>query len=145
MTSAARLAIVAIVVFAMAVAGVAIGRHLFTPPSHAQAFRAFVDHDLDLDPAQSAAIAAIRQRHEARHMALHAEMRRDNRLIADAIRQERSYGVRVGAAIDRSHQTMGEMQKTVVREIFEMRAVLRPGQAAKFDKAVARALNDDGR
>jgi hypothetical protein len=40
---------------------------------------------------------------------------------------------------------MGELQKQTLAHIFAMRAVLRPDQAAKFDRAVVEALTAEAR
>src|SRR3546814_2746530 len=59
-------------------------------------------------------------------------------LACRAIQAEHGYGPAVGAAIDRSHQAMGELQKETLEHVFAMRAVLKPEQAAKFDATVVR-------
>ena len=40
---------------------------------------------------------------------------------------------------------MGELQKATLAHIFAMRQLLRPDQAAQFDRAVVKALTDDQR
>jgi hypothetical protein len=71
---------------------------------------------------------------------LEAELRADNAWLAQAIRSEHGYGPQVSAAVDRSHQAMGALQKETLEHIFAMRAVLRPDQTVKFDDAVVKAL-----
>ena len=44
------------------------------------------------------------------------------------------------AAVYHTHQVMGEMQKETLEHLFAMRSVLRPDQAAAFDRAVTKAL-----
>ena len=58
---------------------------------------------------------------------------------------EHGYGPQVTAAIDHTHKVMGEMQKETLEHLFAMRAVLRPDQAAKFDRSVTRALTPEVR
>jgi hypothetical protein len=72
-------------------------------------------------------------------------LRADNARLADAIEAEHDNGPRVIAAVDQSHQAMGELQKETLGHIFAMRQVLRPNQAKTFDQAVVRALTDDVR
>src|SRR3546814_5423431 len=81
----------------------------------------------------------IERRFAIRRQALELELRADNARLADAIQAEHGYGPAVGAAIDRSHQAMGELQKETLEHVFAMRAVLTPEQAAKFDATVVRA------
>jgi hypothetical protein len=40
---------------------------------------------------------------------------------------------------------MGELQRETLAHLFAMRRLLRPDQAAKFDRAVTRALTEDAR
>ena len=76
---------------------------------------------------------------------LQLEMRADNVLLAAAIEAEHGNGPRVVAAITKSHEAMGELQKETLGHIFAMRKVLRPDQAEKFDRAVVQALTDEAR
>jgi uncharacterized protein (DUF1786 family) len=69
-------------------------------------------------------------------------MRRDNALLAAAIRAEHGYGPQVSAAVDRSHHAMGELQKETLRHVFAMRNTLRPDQAKRFEEAIASALTN---
>ena len=96
--------------------------------------------DLKLDAGQHARLETIEKSYAIRRQALEAELRADNVRLAEAIDAEHGYGPRVSAAVDRSHQAMGELQKETLEHIFAMRAVLRPDQAAKFDEAVVKAL-----
>ena len=101
---------------------------------------ALLHHDLSLDDNQKVQLDAIEKRFAVRRQALELELRADNARLAEAIEAEHGYGPRVGAAVDRSHQVMGQLQKETLEHIFAMRGVLRPDQAAKFDAAVVRAL-----
>ncbi len=49
------------------------------------------------------------------------------------------------AAIDQSHVAMGALQKETLEHLFEMRAVLDPEQAKRFDSTVVKALTADAR
>ena len=72
-------------------------------------------------------------------------MRAANAHLAEAMEVEHGYGPQVTAAIDHTHKVMGEMQKETLEHLFAMRAVLRPDQAAKFDRSVTRALTPEVR
>ena len=72
-------------------------------------------------------------------------MRVDNERLAKAITAEHGYGPQVGAAVDRSHHVMGQLQKETLQHIFTMRGVLRPDQAAEFDAAIVKALTQPAR
>jgi hypothetical protein len=140
------LMLVAVIAFAAAVAGVYIGR-FFSPVSSAAGaeLHEVLHEKLDLDDRQTTLINVLEQRFAVRRKALELELSADNARLADAIEAEHDNGPRVIAAVDQSHQAMGELQKETLGHIFAMRQVLRPNQAKTFDQAVVRALTDDVR
>jgi hypothetical protein len=140
------LMLVAVIAFAAAVAGVYIGR-FFSPVSSTAGveLHEVLHEKLDLDDRQTTLINVLEQRFAVRRKALELELRADNARLADAIEAEHDNGPRVIAAVDQSHQAMGELQKETLGHIFAMRQVLRPNQAKTFDQAVVRALTDDVR
>lgn len=132
------------VVFLAALAGVLIGRGISDQrPEQPSALHEFLHDELDLDAGQLARIEGLEKQFAIRKRALELELRADNARLAAAIEAEHGYGPRVTAEIDRSHQAMGELQKETLSHIFAMRAVLRPDQAEKFDRAVVKALTAD--
>jgi len=135
-----------ILVFLAAVAGVFIGRALL-PAGHQQGseLHALLHHALELDRAQQQRLERLEQAFAVRRRALELELRADNARLAEAIAAERDNGPRVGAAVDASHHAMGELQKATLAHVFAMRQILRPDQAAIFDKAVVKALTSDGK
>lgn len=138
--------ILAAVAFLAAVAGVLIGRGISDQrPQQPNALHELLHDELDLDPQQLARIEEIEKDFAIRRRELELELRADNARLAAAIEAEHGYGPRVTAEIDRSHQAMGELQKETLSHIFAMRAVLRPDQAQKFDRAVVKALTADAR
>ena len=140
------LLLVAIVAFASAVAGVFLGRYFFPRPKAAGVELHDVLHSkLDLDDRQKAKIELLEQGFAVRRRALELELRSDNARLAAAIEVEHGEGPRVTAAVDQSHQAMGELQKETLGHIFAMRQILRPDQAKTFDPAVVHALTDDAR
>ena len=147
MTSATRRTlIIAVVAFLAALAGVLIGRSLsHERPERASALHALLHDELELDRQQLARIEDLELRFAARRRSLEAELRADNARLAAAIAAEQGYGPRVTAEIDRSHRAMWQLQKETLSHIFAMRAVLRPDQARRFDRAVVKALNPDAK
>ncbi|MDH2135145.1 periplasmic heavy metal sensor [Sphingobium yanoikuyae] len=141
MTDRKRLVLIAGIAFLAAIAGAFLGRAFIVPPTPVETeLHALLHHELDLDSAQQARMDEIERRFAVRKQALELELRADNAQLADAIQAEHGYGSAVSAAVDRSHQAMGQLQKETLEHIFAMRALLKPGQAAKFDAAVVKAL-----
>ena len=144
MTNFNRTLLIAAIAFAAAVAGVFIGRAVLVPETHPDSeLHALLHEQLDLDAAQLAKLETLEQRFAVRRKALELEMRADNAKLATAIEAEHGYGPEVSAAIDQSHMAMGELQKETLEHIFAMRGLLRPDQAAKFDRAVVKTLTAD--
>jgi Spy/CpxP family protein refolding chaperone len=122
------------------------GAHWAAGRSHeAHGFHAAVHDDLGLTADQERRIEAAERRYAERRAVLEAEMRRANAALADAIRREKADTAAVQAAVDRSHGIMGELQKATIAHVFEMRAVLTPEQAARFDAEVVEALTHPSR
>lgn len=139
-----RLALIAVVAFLAALAGTYAGRTIFAPERQSETeLHALLHRELDLDAAQRAKIEAIEQRFATRRRALELDMRAANAHLAAAMQAEHGYGPDVTAAIDHTHMVMGQMQKETLEHLFAMRAVLRPDQAAKFDRTVTKALAPD--
>lgn len=139
--SAGRYLLVALVAFAAALAAVLVARTWLAPTPRVESqVHALLHERLTLGAAQEARIHALEAAFAQRRAALEAEMRADNQRLADAIAAEHGYGPKVGAAVDRTHHVMGQLQKETLQHIFAMRGVLRPDQAAQFDAAVVKAL-----
>ena len=139
-----RTLFVALIGFLAAVAGVGVGR-LLLPVHRAKntELHELLHHELTLDAGQQAKLDALEERFALRRKALELEMRADNVRLAAAIEVEHGNGPRVSAAVDSSHQVMGELQKETLAHTFAMRAILRSDQTAAFDRAVVRALTTD--
>jgi Spy/CpxP family protein refolding chaperone len=136
-----RLALGAMLAFVAALGGVYAGQALFhrEQPSETE-LHALLNRQLDLDSAQHAKIEEIEGHFAIRRKALELKMRAANAHLAQAIEAEHGYGPEVTAAIDHTHQIMGELQKETLQHLFAIRAVLTPEQAAQFDEAVVKAL-----
>ena len=132
--------------FLAAIAGVFVGRLLFPAPVPPGAeLHDVLHHKLTLDAGQQARLQLLEQRFAVQRRALELELGADNARLAEAMEAEHGNGPRVTAAVDRSHAVLGELQKATLAHIFAMRQLLRPDQTALFDKAVVKALTDDGR
>ena len=127
--------------FCAAIAGVIVGRAYVVPARPVEnELHELLHRSLELDATQHKRLEAIEKGFAVRRQALELDLRASNARLADAIETEHGYGPKVAAAVDRSHQAMGQLQKETLEHIFAMRAVLRPDQAAKFDHAVVKAL-----
>ena len=135
-----------LVAFVAALIGVLAGRTFLErqhPPGND--IHAFIHEQLDLDSDQKQKLEEIERQFAARRTAIESELRADNALLAEAIAAEKGAGPRVNAAVDRSHEAMGRLQKETLAHVFAMRQLLRPDQAEKFDQAVVKALTEDHR
>ncbi len=132
--------------FIAAIVGVVVGNKLVAQHASAGAELHAVLHDkLNLNDDQKTRLEALERRYAVRRQAIELELRSDNALLAEAIETEHGYGPKVSAAVDRSHQAMGRLQKETLAHVFLMRQLLRPDQTATFDKAVTKALTDESR
>ncbi|MBN8845630.1 MAG: periplasmic heavy metal sensor [Sphingomonadales bacterium] len=146
MTSTRRVAIIGLIAFVAAVAGVFFGRLLVDAPKKDETeLHALLHRELTLSAEQEKKIHAIEAQFADRREALELEMRASNIRLAQAIEAEHGYGPRVTKAIDETHEVMGELQKETLRHLFAMRGVLDHEQAAMFDKVVVKALTADAR
>ena len=118
-------------------------RELAEPRS--QGLHEFVHDELDLSPDQSGRLEQLEQRFATERDRLEAELRAANAELAAAMEEEHGYGPKVGAAIDRVHLQMGELQKATVRHVFAMRELLDEEQRRKFDRQISTSLTGDGR
>lgn len=134
-----------VVCFFAAIGGVFVGRALFPAPAAPGAeLHDVLHHKLTLDAGQQARLELLEQQFAVQRRALELELRADNARLAEAMEAEHGNGPRVTAAVDRSHAVLGELQKATLAHIFAMRQLLRPDQTVPFDKAVVKALTDDG-
>ena len=100
--------------------------------------------ELDLDARQEAGVEALEKSFAGRRKELEAKLRQANAELARAMSTEHQYGPRVTTAVDHAHMAMGDLQKATLEHVFAMRALLRPDQAARFDRAVDKALTGTG-
>lgn len=106
------------------------------PPS----LHEIVHRDLDLDAGQLARIEAIEARFATRRVALERRVQAANRELAQAIAESDGDSRRVQPAVDHFHDAMGDLQQATIAHIFEMRTVMTPAQAERFDRSMVQAL-----
>lgn len=104
-----------------------------------------VHASLNLNADQKQRLDIIERTYADQRRAKEADIRAANRELAAAIQAGHQDSPQVEAAIDHIHMAMGALQKATVMHVFEMRAVLTPEQAKKFDAKVAAALTDASR
>lgn len=146
MRSTWRIGLIALIAFIAAVVGVYAARTFSDQPRKTESeLHTFLHTELQLDVAQETKVEAIEARFAVRKKALELEMRAANARLAEAIEAEHGYGPKVTASVDHVHHVMGEMQKETLEHLFEMRAVMNPDQAERFDKTVVKALTAEAR
>lgn len=144
MTSTTRLFLCVVLAFLAAIGGVFVGRALLPAPKQSGTeLHELLHHRMALDADQQARLTVLEQQFAVQRRALELELRADNARLAVAIEAEHGNGPRVTAAVDQSHAAMGQLQKATLAHMFAMRQLLRPDQAARFDRAVVKALTDD--
>ena len=103
---------VALIAFLVALAGVLIGRSLASSNHTASsAIHDLLHDELDLDAAQLGQINRLETEFASRRRALELELRAENARLAAAIEAEHGFGPRVAAEVERTHATMGTLQK----------------------------------
>lgn len=138
-----RYLLVAVIAAAVAIGASWGSRSLMTPPAHrGSELHRFVHEKLDLAPAQEARLDSLESNFAHKRSALEARLVAANAELAAAMAREHQYGPRVATAVDHAHMAMGDLQKATLEHVFAMRALLRPDQAALFDKAVSKALTE---
>jgi Spy/CpxP family protein refolding chaperone len=127
-----------------AVVGVWIGTRYIGREEQDSSLHEFVHHELDLTPAQHTRLGALEQDFAVRRRAREAQLRAANAELAAAIQSRHEYSPQVQAAVERFHHDMGALQKETILHVLEMRKVLTPDQAAKFDRRISEALTETG-
>jgi len=103
-----------------------------------------VHEDLKLNPDQLARIQVLEADFATRRVALEQEVQAANRELAQAIAASNGDSRVVQPAVDHFHDVMGELQQATIAHIFQMRAVMTPTQAERFDRSVVEALTAEG-
>ncbi|MFZ5684642.1 Spy/CpxP family protein refolding chaperone [Phenylobacterium sp.] len=126
-------------------AGAWIGAKVFDRERPAPSLHEFVHDELDLTADQSARLEIMERDFAARRSRREAELRAANAELAAAMAAGRGYTPEVRAAVERFHATMGALQKETILHVLDMRKVLTPEQAARYDRRISRALTEETR
>lgn len=110
------------------------------PPS----LHEIVHGDLDLDRDQLERIEVIEARFAARRVVLELRVQAANRELAGAIAASKGDSAVVQPAVAHFHDAMGDLQQATIAHIFEMRTVMSPAQAQRFDESLVDALTTGG-
>jgi Spy/CpxP family protein refolding chaperone len=134
-------------VLCMVAAGIGVwaGVRFLGQESRAPALHEFVHDELDLSAAQEARVEALERDFAGRRKTREAQLRAANAELAAAIRARHEYSPEVTAAVERFHQAMGELQKETITHVLDVRKVLTPAQAARYDERIAEALTEESR
>lgn len=100
----------------------------------------WIHTQLGLTAEQERALEPIEKRYRDKRSDLEHRLALDNRELAEAILADGRDSVRVHAAIEKIHRDMGELQKVTIGHVFEMQAILSPGQYDKLLNLTANAL-----
>jgi hypothetical protein len=104
------------------------------------AIHAMAEQGLKLTPVQQQAIAGIDARYNRRREALRAQIARANVEVADALAVEMAFGPRAEQAINHLQTTVGELQKSTILYVLEVRDTLTLDQKTIYDEQVVAAL-----
>lgn len=116
--------------------------HYVQSRRQAPSLHAFVHREIELTAAQEAQLDKLEQGFAVRRRVREAELRAANAELAAAIQARHEYSPEVQASVEKFHHAMGELQKETIVHVLEMRRVLTPAQAEKFDARVAEALTE---
>lgn len=143
MRNLGRYLLIALIAAAVAIGASWAARSMMAADHHSGSeLHSFVHEQLDLDSRQEAKIEALEAQFAQRRTALEAKLMAANGELAQAMASEHQYGPRVAAAVDHAHMAMGDLQKATLEHVFAMRALMRPDQAVRFDRAVGKALTE---
>lgn len=140
-------ALLLVVLVALVAIGGLYGGQLFLhaqypPHEHPQAgaLDHYIHRHLELTAQQNEKLDAEEKGYLEHVSKLEGEMKRANKELADAIKQDGTYSSRVQKAMADNHAAMGELQKITIQHLFDMKSVLTPQQNEKLDRIVTDAL-----
>ena len=112
------------------------------PP--AQDYHGWIHEELGLSGEQERQMTPMERRFEETERHLQEVIRLANRELADAIAEDRDHSERVEEAVRRIHKAHGELQRTTLAHIFEMKPYLAPEQYDRLIELTAEALRRQG-
>lgn len=130
---------------AAAAVGAWAGVKVFAADPAPPSLHEFVHEELDLSSAQEAQLEKLERDFAVRRKAREAELRAANASLAAAIQARHTYSPEVQAAVERFHHEMGQLQTETILHVLDMRRILTPAQAARYDERIAQALTEPTR
>jgi Spy/CpxP family protein refolding chaperone len=114
------------------------GRH-----SHSAGLDDILHRELGLTADQEKKFAAFEEKFARDRTEMDGQMRAANRALARALDSEHAFGDQAKTAIAQFHTAMAALQEQTILHVLEMRSVLTPEQAKRFDATIAQALSAD--
>lgn len=132
-----------VLVVAAAVAGTMIGAAVVEGRRQDTSLHEFMHKELNLTAAQTQKLDGMERAYAMQRRLKETELRAANAALANAIQARHTYSPEVQAAVERFHHAMGELQTETILHVLQMRTVLTPQQASKFDARIADALTEE--
>lgn len=133
-----------LILLSAAFGGLYLGQHFMNPPHmHTRdsgGWHQLLHDKLHITPEQDTKLEKIEKHYRQRRQYLEEHLRLANMELADAIKADKAYSPRVQAATDKIHMAMGELQKSTLEHLFEMRPILTDEQNRKLEQMVTDAL-----
>lgn len=114
--------------------GMAEARH------HSPSLDTVLHEQLDLSDEQKRRIESMEAAFAVRQRELQSQMHEADRQLARALVTEHRYGPSAQQAVEQFHAAMKVLQAETILHILDMRAVLTPTQAQRFDQTVSQVL-----
>ena len=102
----------------------------------------WIHSELGLSVQQKSDLDAIEAKFARRRDELVASIREANRELAEALLADKSDSDRVKGTVQKIHCVHGELQQTVLEQVFDMRAVLTPKQYDLVIELTAQAVRE---
>ena len=101
-------------------------------------------HDkLQITNEQDQQLTEIEQQFNQQKLRLEETIRLANMELADAIKKDDSYSPEVQQAVDKIHNSMGELQKVTLEHLFAMKPILDEEQNKKLKRLITDALYEN--
>lgn len=100
----------------------------------------WLHRELKLTAEQHKALGPIEAKFASEQGRLNEELRLANRRLAQVMAEDKRHTPRVAAAVTAVNRCMGELQRSSIEHVFEMRAVLSPEQGDKLLRLASEAL-----
>ncbi|MGI4881349.1 MAG: hypothetical protein ACRYG4_28140 [Janthinobacterium lividum] len=128
--------------FLAALVGTGIGRWLPDMQPCCVDLRQLVHGKLGIDDAQRRPIELVDRRYDVDHRRLLLQLRADDAALAIAYQRQPTGGPELDAAMEHVAKDIGDCQRAFVAHATGVRRVLRPAQAAIYDRAIVKALSE---